>query len=146
MFVLSRGKAGGIAVAFNIVLDFDFTPILTFPHRGGRDNMAHINMCQQKQAGDVGLGCVDIFCHFEGREESEICEWCIRSDFRFFTPLRYVQNDRIDMRCVQNDGINMRCVRKGRVNMRCVHIDRIDILLRGEGRVVWAGGAGVGFE
>ena len=27
MFVLSRGKAGGIAVAFNIVLDFDFTPI-----------------------------------------------------------------------------------------------------------------------
>ena len=114
MFVLSRGKAGGIAVAFNIVLDFDFTPILTFPHRGGRDNMAHINMCQQKQAGDVRLGRVDIFCHFEGRAESEVCEWCIRSDFRFFTPLRYVQND------------------------------RIDILLRGEGRVVWAGGAGAG--
>ena len=36
----------GVGVVFNIVLDFDFTPILTFPHRGGRDNMAHINTCQ----------------------------------------------------------------------------------------------------
>ena len=81
MFGLSRGKAGGIAVAFNIVLDFDFTPILTFPHRGGRDNMAHINMCQQKQAGDVGLGCVDVFCHFEGSEESEIGDCRLYSDF-----------------------------------------------------------------
>ena len=88
--------------------------------------MAHINMCQQKQAGDVGLGCVDVFCHFEGREESEVCEWCIRNEFRFFTPLR--------------------CGHIDRINMRCGHIDRIDILLGGEGRVVWVGGAGVGFE
>ena len=43
--------------------------------------MAHINMCQQKQAGDVGLGCVDIFCHFEGREESEIGDCRLYSDF-----------------------------------------------------------------
>ena len=119
MFGLSRGKAGGIAVAFNIVLDFDFTPILTFPHRGGRDNMAHINMCQQKQAGDVGLGCVDIFCHFEGREESEVCEWCIRSDFRFFSPLRYVQNDKIDRRSDQNDGMNRHRVRDDGIDVRC---------------------------
>ena len=53
--------------------------------------------------------------------------------FRFFTPLRYVQNDRIDMRCVQNDGINMRCVQSDRVSMRCGHIERMSILLRGEG-------------
>ena len=94
--------------------------------------MAHINMCQQKQAGDVGLGCVDVFCHFEGREESEVCEWCIRNEFRFFTPLR----------CVRKGRVNMRCVHIDRINMRCGHIDRIGILLRGEGRVVWAGGAG----
>ena len=79
--------------------------------------MAHINMCQQKQAGDVGLGCVDVFCHFEGREESEVGDCRLYSDFRFFTPLRCVQSDR--------------------VSMRCGHIERIDILLRGEGRTVW---------
>ena len=43
--------------------------------------MAHINMCQQKQAGDVGLGCVDIFCHFERGEESEIGDCRLYSDF-----------------------------------------------------------------
>ena len=45
----------GVGVVFNIVFDFDFTPIpclrrgmaLTFPHRGGRDNMTHINTCEQ---------------------------------------------------------------------------------------------------
>ena len=41
------GIAKGVGVVFNVVLDFDFTPILTFPHRGGRDNMGHIITCQQ---------------------------------------------------------------------------------------------------
>ena len=53
------------------------------------------------------LGCVDISCHAECSEESEVCEWSIRNDFRFFTPLRCVQNDRINMRCVQNDSIDI---------------------------------------
>ena len=56
-------------------------------------------------------------CHFEGREESEVGDCRLYSDFRFFTPLRCVQSDR--------------------VSMRCGHIERIDILLRGEGRTVW---------
>ena len=38
--------------------------------------------------------------------------------FRFFTPLRYVQNDRIDMRCVQNDGTNRRRVRDDGIDVR----------------------------
>ena len=65
------------------------------------------------------LGCVDISCHAECSEESEVCEWSIRNDFRFFTPLRCVQNDR-EGRCVQND----------RINMRCVQNDSIDILIK----------------
>ena len=38
-------------------------------------------------------------CHSECSEESEVCEWRMCNDFRFFTPLRCVQNDRIKMRC-----------------------------------------------
>jgi hypothetical protein len=33
-------------------------------------------------------------CHSERSEESEVCEWRSGNDFRFFTPLRCVQNDR----------------------------------------------------
>ena len=74
--------------------------------------------CQGGKAGDVGLGCVDIFCHFEGRDESEVCGWCIRSDVRFFTSLRFVQNDRGRGRFVQNDRMNMRHVWNDRVDRR----------------------------
>ena len=43
-------------------------------------------------------------CHFECREESEIGDWWVCNDFRFFTPLRCVQNDREGvLRCVEND-------------------------------------------
>ena len=38
-------------------------------------------------------------------EDSEVCEWCIRSDFRFFTPLRYVQNDKRN-RALRSEGQN----------------------------------------
>ena len=35
---------------------------------------------------------------------SVICEWCMCNEFRFFTSLRCVQNDREGvLRCVQND-------------------------------------------
>ena len=56
----------------------------------------------------VSTCCGDISCHAECSEESEVCEWSIRNDFRFFTPLRCVQNDSIDilikskMLCVSN--------------------------------------------
>ena len=33
--------------------------------------------------------------HSERREETEVCGWCVGKDFRFFTPLRCVQNDRV---------------------------------------------------
>ena len=33
------------------------------------------------------------FCHFMLGEEAGIGNWRVRDDFRFFTPLRSVQND-----------------------------------------------------
>ena len=36
-------------------------------------------------------------CHSERSEESEVCECCMCNDFRFFTPLRCIQNDRDGM-------------------------------------------------
>ncbi len=39
--------------------------------------------------------------------ESEVCEWCMCNDFRFFTPLRCVRNDRVNTRCIQGDGIDI---------------------------------------
>ena len=33
-------------------------------------------------------------CHFEGREGYGVSEWCMGNEFRFFTSLRCVQNDR----------------------------------------------------
>ena len=44
-------------------------------------------------------------CHSKSSEESEVCEWYIRSEFRFFTLLRCVQNDRMSVSYVQNDRI-----------------------------------------
>ena len=41
--------------------------------------------------------------HSERSEESEVCECCMCNDFRFFTPLRCVQNDRGIGRRIQND-------------------------------------------
>ena len=38
--------------------------------------------------------------------------------FRFFTPLRCVQNDRERGRCVQNDSVNVRCAQNDRVSVR----------------------------
>ena len=43
-----------------------------------------------------------VACHSEGREESEVCEWRVCNDLRFFTSLRCVQNDRGKGRCVEN--------------------------------------------
>ena len=34
------------------------------------------------------------FCHFMLGEEAGIGNWRVRDDFRFFTPLRSVQNDK----------------------------------------------------
>ena len=34
------------------------------------------------------------FCHFEGSEKSKIGDCRMCNDLRFFTPLRFVQNDR----------------------------------------------------
>ena len=65
-------------------------------------------------------------CYSERSEESEVCEWRMCNDFRFFTPLRCVQNDRAKMRCVRND----------RVNTRCIQGDGIDILLKSKTRCV----------
>ena len=44
-----------------------------------------------------------VACHSEGREGSEVCEWCVGNDFRFFTPLRFVQNDKGKGRSVRDD-------------------------------------------
>ena len=45
------------------------------------------------------LGGVEICqlspCHCERSDESEVCEWRMCNEFRFFTPLRCVQNDRV---------------------------------------------------
>ena len=35
-----------------------------------------------------------VHCHSERSEESEVCEWFMCNEFRFFTSLRCVQNDR----------------------------------------------------
>ena len=52
-------------------------------------------------------------CHFELREDSEVCEWRMCNEFRFFTSLRCVQNDRgrdgvfrvtVKGCCVRDDG------------------------------------------
>ena len=61
------------------------------------------------------------------REVCEVCEWCIGNDFRFFTPLRYVQNDRMNVSCVHNDRMNVGCVHNDRTNVSCVHNDRTNV-------------------
>ena len=38
-----------------------------------------------------------VSCHSERSEESEVCEWRLCNEFRFFTPLRSVQNDKINL-------------------------------------------------
>ena len=52
-------------------------------------------------------------CHFEGREGYGVSEWCMGNEFRFFTSLRCVQNDRrrdgvfrvtVKGCCVRDDG------------------------------------------
>ena len=45
-------------------------------------------------------------CHFERSEKSKVGNGFAGSDFRFFTSLRCVQNDRISRRCVQNDRVS----------------------------------------
>ena len=36
-----------VGIRFNIAFDTGFTPILTFPHRWGRDYMTHLNTFKQ---------------------------------------------------------------------------------------------------
>ena len=36
----------------------DFTPILTFPHQGGRDKIPHFNKCKQYRIKGIGLGII----------------------------------------------------------------------------------------
>jgi len=36
----------GVGVTFDIALDAGFTPILSFPHQGGRDKMTYLNTCR----------------------------------------------------------------------------------------------------
>ena len=37
----------GVGVRHDISFDADFTPILAFPHQGGRDKIPHLNICKQ---------------------------------------------------------------------------------------------------
>ena len=53
-------------------------------------------------------------CHSELEEDSEVCEWFMCNEFRFFTSLRCVQNDRGKGRCVRDDRGKGRCVRDDR--------------------------------
>ena len=43
-------------------------------------------------------------CHSEGSDDSEVCEWRMCREFRFFTPLRFVQNDRLWMAAFRMTG------------------------------------------
>ena len=38
-----------------------------------------------------------VHCHSERSEESEVCEWFMCNEFRFFTSLRCVRDDRVGM-------------------------------------------------
>ena len=75
---------------------------------------------------------MDISCHSERREVCEVCEWCIGNDFRFFTTLRYVQNDRMNVGYVHNDRMNVSRVQKDRMSVSCVQKDRVYRALRSE--------------
>ena len=54
-----------------------------------------------------------IHCHTERSEDFEVCEWGTRNDLRFFTPLRCVQNDSMEMAVFRVTGKGI-CVRSDR--------------------------------
>ena len=68
------------------------------------------------------------FCHFERREKSRIGDCCRCNDFRFFTALRCVQNDRKGS-CVafRMTGGRRGCVRDGRGRRSCVRNDGMNM-------------------